>query len=792
VTHTPPYPPPHSEPPGSGADSGAAHGEPGARKGFRLGRVLGLRRRSVPVLDPHRDLAQTPAGSAAQQWPQDLRWQDNQPTAAQAAARTAALRAATTLRAPGAPAPAYGPEASAPFRPPAPQPPAAPEVAAVLYTQHRAPGPNPWFEGAPKGRHAAAPMQAPSEQEPASGGAGPIAQGYGTPGYGSEHYPSGGDALADYLSPPGYSALTLDQSSQGHGTHDYAAQAQGSAPSQGGQDYGPLGATGEPVTPGAGGAGLPPDPGSLAAAHMEPQSPAAGPAWPGFPQPASAMPGAATWPAAYPAPQPSEPAPVAGVSSAATRFSGPPAADLSDEPLYRVLGGLAVRDLTLVESLLQLIEQLESREEDPQQLDFLFQMDHLATRMRRNSENLLVLAGHDRESQDFDPVPLLDVARAAVSEITDYSRAQVAHMPEVQLIGLAADDVSHILAELLDNAMSKSPVSASVVIRAERTGDGTLVVDVEDSGIGIPADRLAEINRRLSRVPVIDLAVTRHMGLYVVGRLAHRHGIQVQLRERPYGGIVASVIVPSQLVRSDPDAGTVGYAGEAPGRNQQLGGRSPVTARLGIEAPGAEGRRARYQGAPGAGDQDLGTQYPGADEDTVSLPGDWDPGLTAAAGATRQAGPDQPGAAAQERGDTLAARAPAAGYPDAILVPRFEPADPSLLPKRKPGVLSAVNGIPAPYLREQHSPLPADEEPAGEAEADRIRNEFAGFQLGQRAARLETSGAAYGPGTTGPGPAESAAPGDPPGSAYPGPYPVRDTGEPAGGAPDEAEKTNGA
>jgi Histidine kinase-, DNA gyrase B-, and HSP90-like ATPase len=229
-----------------------------------------------------------------------------------------------------------------------------------------------------------------------------------------------------------------------------------------------------------------------------------------------------------------------------------PAASNGDDDgdlLFQVLGGLALRDLTLVESLLQIAEKLENSLEDGGQLGLLFRIDHLATQMRRNSENLLVLAGSDTQVRDREPVPLLDVARAAISEITDYGRAQISALPDVRIAGVAADDLSHILAELLENATSKSPESASAVVRAERTGDGTMVVSVEDSGIGIPPDQLAAINMRLGRPPVIDPSVTRGMGLYMVGRLAQRHGIRVQLRERPYGGITASVIIPARLIQ---------------------------------------------------------------------------------------------------------------------------------------------------------------------------------------------------------------------------------------------------
>jgi signal transduction histidine kinase len=158
------------------------------------------------------------------------------------------------------------------------------------------------------------------------------------------------------------------------------------------------------------------------------------------------------------------------------------------------------------------------------------------------------------------------VARAAISGITDYGRAQISALPDVRIAGVAADDLSHILAELLENATSKSPESAPVVVRAERTGDGTMLVSVEDSGIGIPADQLAAINTRLGRAPAVDPSVTRRMGLYVVGRLARRHGIRVQLRERPYGGITASVITPGRLIQPDTKVPRPAPAPEEPSR----------------------------------------------------------------------------------------------------------------------------------------------------------------------------------------------------------------------------------
>jgi hypothetical protein len=294
----------------------------------------------------------------------------------------------------------------------------------------------------------------------------------------------------------------------------------------------------------------PADPGALA----DPATPAA-PAPLALPAGPAAGPGAAGPGAGPGATGPTPPARfIPNPSPTPVSTDGDDQGEDQRDLLYQVLGGLALRDLTLVESLLQVVEKLESNEDDAGQLELLFRIDHLATRMRRNSENLLVLAGHDNHSGDLEPIPLLDVARAAISEITDYSRAQIASLPDIRIAGVAADDLSHILAELLENATSKSPESATVVIRAEKTGDGTMVISVEDSGIGIPADQLAAINTRLGRAPVVEPSVTRRMGLYVVGRLAQRHGIRVQLRERPYGGITAHVITPSRLIQAGPEA----------------------------------------------------------------------------------------------------------------------------------------------------------------------------------------------------------------------------------------------
>ncbi|NYE49271.1 anti-sigma regulatory factor (Ser/Thr protein kinase) [Spinactinospora alkalitolerans] len=211
------------------------------------------------------------------------------------------------------------------------------------------------------------------------------------------------------------------------------------------------------------------------------------------------------------------------------------------------LASLAMRDLTLVDSLLDIVEELEESTEDSELLDRLFKIDNLATRMRRNGENLLVLAGQDSGDPQMEPVPLLDVARAAISEISDYERVRLGRLPELFIAGPIADDISHLLAELLDNATAKSPDHAQVVISSQPMADGRLLLTVEDEGIGIPKPQLDALNERLSGSPVLDQQVVRHMGLYVVSRIAHRHELEVQLEARAFRGMSAHVVVPAGM-----------------------------------------------------------------------------------------------------------------------------------------------------------------------------------------------------------------------------------------------------
>ncbi|MET9700616.1 nitrate- and nitrite sensing domain-containing protein [Streptomyces sp. NPDC006529] len=214
---------------------------------------------------------------------------------------------------------------------------------------------------------------------------------------------------------------------------------------------------------------------------------------------------------------------------------------------------LSLRTLGLVERQLTVIEELESKEQDPDQLATLFKLDHLATVMRRHNENLLVLAGQDHGPGHATPVPLVDVMRAAVSEIERYERVDLAALPgATQVAGHAADDISHVLAELLENATTFSPPEAKVKVSGWLLDSGDAVLSVIDEGIGVSGDRLAALNARLAEPEAYDEEPEAEhglgLGLYVAGRLAARHGVTAELRAARGGGTEALVVIPVTLL----------------------------------------------------------------------------------------------------------------------------------------------------------------------------------------------------------------------------------------------------
>ncbi|NYH77056.1 anti-sigma regulatory factor (Ser/Thr protein kinase) [Actinopolyspora biskrensis] len=223
----------------------------------------------------------------------------------------------------------------------------------------------------------------------------------------------------------------------------------------------------------------------------------------------------------------------------------------AQDVLAGVCSSVALRDLNLVDSLLEQLEQMESEEDDPESLDRLYRLDHLATRLRRNGENLRVLAGRDAGGTRPESASLVDVIRAGMSAIEHYSRVELGKITELGVVGLAADDISRLLAELLDNATTHSPPNSAVTVSAHLTERGSIMVRVEDSGIGLPAARLSALNERLASAPVLDRDAVRHMGLAVVRRLSGRHGIRVWLSRRAPHGTTASVLLPSTLVHEE-------------------------------------------------------------------------------------------------------------------------------------------------------------------------------------------------------------------------------------------------
>lgn len=221
---------------------------------------------------------------------------------------------------------------------------------------------------------------------------------------------------------------------------------------------------------------------------------------------------------------------------------------------------LALRTLGLVERQLAVIESLEEREQDPDRLATLFKLDHFATVMRRHSENLLVLAGTEHVQQHAGPIPLVDVVRAAVSEIERYERVRISALPpHAHVVGFAADDLSHLLAELMENATSFSPPDLPVEVSGWLLENGEVMLSVQDEGIGVTEERMSRLNARLAEFdPETPYDQEGEeglgLGLYVVARLAHRHGVRVRLREQKQGGVAAVVVLPAALLSAAPAA----------------------------------------------------------------------------------------------------------------------------------------------------------------------------------------------------------------------------------------------
>jgi signal transduction histidine kinase len=257
-----------------------------------------------------------------------------------------------------------------------------------------------------------------------------------------------------------------------------------------------------------------------------------------------------------------------------------------------LLVNLARRNQSLLYRQLDIINQLEESERDPDALAELFTLDHLATRVRRNAESLLVLSGEQPPRTWSGPVHLRDVLRAAIAETEDLDRVVFVVDERPAVVGHSVTDLTHLLAELTENAVRFSPPDTVVTIRArpDRTDPGGHLLTVEDWGVGMPADELAATNALLAEPPEVDLSVSQRLGFHVIARLAARHGIRVTLTATPGSGITAVVSLPSGLFAAEaPPAAAGVHPGPAPARTQvgvRAGSRRPEL----VPAPGGADR----------------------------------------------------------------------------------------------------------------------------------------------------------------------------------------------------------
>jgi signal transduction histidine kinase len=306
---------------------------------------------------------------------------------------------------------------------------------------------------------------------------------------------------------------------------------------------------------------------------------------------------------------------------------------------------LSRRSQSLVERQIRLIDDLEQGEQDSERLGNLFQMDHLATRMRRNSENLLVLAGHDVSRRWTQSVGLVDVLRAAVSEIEQYERVTLNVQPGIAVRGQAVNDVVHLLAELVENATSFSAADTPVHVAGHLLNSGGVLLDITDQGVGMGTEEMAHANWRLDNPPVVDVAVSRRMGLFVVARLAARHGIRVRLRPASMGGLTALVWLPDEVITHETSVTPVGlrrFEVNTPGA--PAASASPASLAEWPEPGQTEDRSAAMEAVSAALTPRFTPLRPEPDlSDTASLPSVDADGSTAAA---EEAGHDADGMAA--------------------------------------------------------------------------------------------------------------------------------------------------
>jgi HAMP domain-containing protein len=304
---------------------------------------------------------------------------------------------------------------------------------------------------------------------------------------------------------------------------------------------------------------------------------------------------------------------------------------------------LARRSQALLDRQLELIDHLERNEADPEALENLFKLDQLAIRMRRGAEDLIVLSGAEPPRRWSQPVALVDVVRAALAEVEDSQRVELLPIDDIGVAGHAVSDLVHALAEVIENAISFSPPGTKVQVAGQPVSNG-YVLEIEDRGLGMSDEELVEANERLANPPMIDFALSRTMGLYVVGRLAQRYGIRVQLRHSWYGGVTALMLLPPSITIRGLAQETVPGAGIrrpelAPPPRANRNGKSRTPDHLPIfeqarsdwfEGPDSSPQQLRHPAAPAAeatggpesgnGQSTVAARHDGETEDLDGIP----------------------------------------------------------------------------------------------------------------------------------------------------------------------------
>jgi signal transduction histidine kinase len=291
--------------------------------------------------------------------------------------------------------------------------------------------------------------------------------------------------------------------------------------------------------------------------------------------------------------------------------------------INQVFLNISLRSQSLLHRQLGMLDGMERRTSEPGALADLFRLDHLTTRMRRHSEGLIILSGSTPGRGWRDPVPVIDVLRAAVAEVEDYVRVDVVSESPDLVAGNAVNDIIHLVAELVENATVFSPPNTRIEVRADRVGTG-LVAEVEDRGLGLTQAELTDINRRLARPPEFDLANSEQLGLFVVSTLAARHQIKVSLRRSAYGGTTAILLLPFGVIVREEEAGSAAD-GQPAGMQALPANWPPATSRPGPEyndggepdlspfgatgrhrlSAAATGRRVHTGEIPRSGDQEV-------------------------------------------------------------------------------------------------------------------------------------------------------------------------------------------